>query len=90
MDRELVHILQRNEIGKMQAYLEGGGDVNRILQGDGPLLSMATSVEMATLLVDKGANIRMRGYLGKTPFPRKRIHSARIYLNIYYHKILIV
>jgi ankyrin repeat protein len=64
---KLSDILFENRVGDMAEYLRQGGNVNFIIHDETTLLSNATSVEMATLLVEAGADIHHRGTEGKTP-----------------------
>lgn len=65
--RKLSDILYENKVDKMAEYLRKGGNVNFIIHNESTPLCDATSVEMATLLVEAGADIHYRGYKGMTP-----------------------
>jgi ankyrin repeat protein len=65
--RKLSDILFENKVDNMAEYLRQGGNVNFIIHDGTTCLSNATSVEMAKLLVEAGADIHHRGYSNKTP-----------------------
>ena len=65
--RKLLNILFENKVDKMAEYLRQGGNVNFIIHDGTTCLSNATSVEMAQLLVEAGADIHIRGYGDMTP-----------------------
>jgi len=64
---KLLDILFVNKVDKMAEYLRQGGNVNFIIHDGTTSLSSATSVEMAKLLVEAGADIHIRGYRNMTP-----------------------
>jgi ankyrin repeat protein len=65
--RKLLNILFENKVDKMAEYLRQGGNVDFIIHDGTTCLSNATSVEMAKLLVEAGADIHHRGYSNMTP-----------------------
>jgi ankyrin repeat protein len=65
--RKLLDILFDNKVDEMKEYLRRGGNVNFIIHDDTTLISDATSVEMAKVLVEAGADIYGRSYKGMTP-----------------------
>jgi len=65
--RRMSAILYENRIDEMREYLEAGGNVDFSFNGEVTPLCIARTVEMAELLLEKGADIHYRGYKNTTP-----------------------
>ena len=65
--RRMLDILYENRIDEMRQYLEAGGNVDFSINGEQTPLSLARTVEMAELLLEKGADIHHLGYKNRTP-----------------------
>jgi hypothetical protein len=65
--RRMLDILYGNRIDEMREYLEAGGNVDFSINGEMTPLCIARTVEMAELLLEKGADIHYRGYKNRTP-----------------------
>ena len=65
--RRMLDILYGNRIDEMRQYLEAGGNVDFSINGEMTPLCIARTVEMAELLLEKGADIHYRGYKNRTP-----------------------
>jgi ankyrin repeat protein len=63
----MLDILYGNRIDEMRAYLEAGGNVDFSINGEQTPLSLAKTVKMAELLLEKGADIHHLGYKNRTP-----------------------
>ena len=74
MDNNLVDILRNDNVGKMAEYLESGGSPDYYINGREVPLNLARSKEMAQLLIDKGANLRMHTR-GRTPIVWQAMRS---------------
>jgi len=60
-------IVDNDRVSEMGKFIDAGGSPNFRFAGM-PLLAHAKSVEMAQLLIDRGADIHRRGHQGMTPF----------------------
>jgi hypothetical protein len=62
-----ANIVDNDRVSEMGKFIDAGGSPNFRFAGL-PLLAHARSVEMAKLLIDRGADIHYRGHNGMTPF----------------------
>lgn len=68
MDRQtVIKNLYYNNIQEVRKYLDSGGDPNFFINEGLTPLGFVNSAEMAELLLERGANIRFRGLIGRTP-----------------------
>jgi len=65
---KLLDFIFKDNIEGMREYLNAGGNPNFIINREQTPIGLAKSVEMAQLLLDKGADIHTTNYRGLTPF----------------------
>lgn len=65
---KLLNFILKDDIEGMRQYLDEGGNPNVIINREQTPIGLAKSVEMAKLLLDRGADIYTRNYRGLTPF----------------------
>jgi ankyrin repeat protein len=79
-----INIIDNDNVNQMKEYLNAGGSPNFKFTGM-PLLAHAHSVEMAKLLIDRGADLHYVGLSGMTPFLEhamyKRIDIMKLLLD---------
>lgn len=69
-----IDIIDKDNVSQMREYLNAGGSPNFKFTGS-PLLSHARSVEMAQLLIDRGADLHFVGLFGFTPLLEQALHK---------------
>ena len=74
MDNNLVDILRNDNVAKMAEYLGSGGSPDYYINGREVPLNLARSKEMAQLLIDKGAKLRVHTK-GRTPIVWQAMRS---------------